>query len=309
MQTSKIKFWVKIVAVFLFVVFFSGLCKGLTDITLSDGFLYSYADKLDTLKNIQDKKTVFIGGSSVLFGFSAEEYEKISGEPTINMGLNAGPYDVYMSSVLPYIHEGDTVVLALEFEAYTSEWYKFDEVSLDVSQTYKDYYKSLPVQLIPKYFYKKILRNCNRSYSLLYSLIRERIETEDALYLRKSIMKNGDIDPALTLGNKDIEPLKINTKFNYDSMNKIMEYIKAYEQKGARVYIAYPPCYTDVDSKDLKAFSEGMRNFFGDYIIGEIYDWSLSTPDNFYDTPYHLNNEGCVLHSQYYYQKIREKHE
>lgn len=307
MLTSKTKFWTKLLALFLAVILFSGACSLLADRCLSHGFLYSYADKLESLKNTQGQKTVFVGGSSVLFGVSAEEYEKLSGKPAINMGLNAGAYDVYLSSILPYINQGDTVVLALEFEAYNDKWYKYDEIYLDVANSSEGYYKNLPALQKPVYFFKQSLRSCNKVFDVAYSIIQEKLDDDGQLYVRKNIKSNGDFNSELTSGTKKISPHEIKDNLKDEALKEVLRYTKLYENKGAKVHIAYPPCYSVSHQDVINNIDKTIRQTFGSRVIGNINDWILSTNDYFFDTAYHLNSEGVVKHTKYYHDLINQQ--
>ena len=50
-------------------------------------FYAELPEKIERLKNTEDKKIVFIGGSSLIFGLRSEEIEKATGYKLVDFGL------------------------------------------------------------------------------------------------------------------------------------------------------------------------------------------------------------------------------
>lgn len=301
-------FWCRIAILFVLIFCVSNVFALLSEKTLSHGFLYAYEDKLNSLKAQEGTKTVFVGGSSVLFGVSAQHYEKLSGEPTINMGLNAGAYDLYLSSVAKHVSEGDTVVMGLEFEAYTGEWQKFDDIALDLASITKDYFATLPLSKKPAYLYRQTLRNCNRVFDIFYNFLATSLEGEGGqLYIRKNMDSYGDFDLSLTQGTKNISPHTIKMELDEESVRGILSHIEDMESKGAQVYIVYPPVYSFAAESELQEMDKNLKSVFGDRIVGNIEDWVCDSNEKFFDTPYHLNSDGTMEHTEYYYHILKEK--
>ena len=87
-----------------------------------------YQYKLQLLKNsANERKAVFIGGSSTNFGIHAKLFEEETGIRAINMGLSAGrSFEAYLESVKPYIKDGDYVFMCPEHPYYHSEFHNID---------------------------------------------------------------------------------------------------------------------------------------------------------------------------------------
>lgn len=79
----------------------------------------THVDKQQRLRSISGPKMVFVGGSNLMYGLSAEDIERHLGVSTVNMGLNGylGPRFL-MNEVVDAMKPGDTVVLSFEYEAY-----------------------------------------------------------------------------------------------------------------------------------------------------------------------------------------------
>jgi hypothetical protein len=78
--------------------------------------------KSQKAQSITEPKLLLVGGSSVLFGISAEEIQRQTGCPTVNFGTHAAISSAYMMELTRRIAQpGDTVLLALEWELYEKD--------------------------------------------------------------------------------------------------------------------------------------------------------------------------------------------
>lgn len=313
MQNSK-NIWIfygKITLLFILFVGGTYLCNLYTDSVYSKRHYGSIEDKLNTLKTTHGGRTIFVGGSSVLTGVNAEHYEKISGEQSINMGLHAADiYDVYLSVIEPYIHQGDKVVLALEYYPYNTAWNEYDDVGLIVGHESKEYYKTITLKHRPQYTYQQILRSYAKVYEVAYSNLTEGIKGDEEAYLRDNITKYGDLSIEINMYHKNPYPYQYNLNLDKEAVKEIKRYIEHYETLGAKVYIVFPPIYTDLDFEsdvdNIDSFYRQMRKNFGDRVLGYPTDWMFNTGDKFWDTGYHLISSESLRHTEYYYNLIKE---
>ena len=305
-KKSLLRFWCKLLAALLLFPVLSYPLSLCTDHILRNGYLNAYEDKLRILAQTEGRKTMFVGGSSVLFGLSAEQYEALSGEKTVNMGLNAGPYDVYLASIEEYVGQGDTVILALEFEAYGSEWYKMDQTYLDLAHVTKGYAKSIPLRLLPEYCFKTTLNCYRRAYTLMYQQVQSVLDDDDQLYRRDLVNDYGDVKQDRLTAPKEVEAHQVSFAVEEESMAMILDYVARYEEKGAKVYLIHPPCYW-VENDELAEYEEALRNCFGHRVLGKASDWLFTENHCFYDTPYHLKPSGIQQRTEYLYELISQE--
>lgn len=298
-------FWFRLLALFLIILFAGDIATLYVDHQLQDGFLNSYGDKVTLLQQINGTKTIFVGGSSVLFGVSAEQYEDLGGGTAINMGLNAGTYDVYFSSILPHLSKGDTVVLALEYEAYGIDWYDMNDTFLDLAHLTEGYTSSIPLKLMPEYLFKSTINKYRRIYTLFYQKLQSFLDSDDQLYSRSLINSYGDVDQAKLKDTVCPAPLTCNFSINQETLQIIMDYVSKYEEKGARVVLVAPPSYME-NAGGAVGLENSLKEYFGSRYMGSYEDWTKSDASLFYDTPYHLNPEGIQLRTAYLYYLIAE---
>lgn len=312
MQNSNKKaiFYIKLLILFIVVICVGLIFNLYTDKLYDTRHFGAETDKMQHLKDMQGQKTVFVGGSSTLMGVSAEYYSEISGENAINMGLHAlDIYDVYLSTIEPYIGTGDTVILAFENMAYKSNWDKYNDVGLIVAHESKEYFKTARIKYKPQYFYQQTLRSFSKAYEVLYHNILERkVHGEEKVYLRKNINEYGDIKPEYTEETDNPAPYGYATEITNEAKREINYYIRNFEEKGAKVYIVFPPLYTkkDIKSPALDDYLKRMQESFGENrVLGHPSDWMFNTDEKFWDTGYHLNSPARIEHTKYYYDLIK----
>ena len=304
-------FWCKVGIMSFIIVLLAAVLNQITDPYYSWKHYGAYRDKLTTLKNIDTPKTIFVGGSSVLFGVNAAYYEKLSGEKAINMGLHAmrSPH-IYLSCIEPYVHAGDTVIIAFEYGVYSSDdrWREYDNVGLDVAHLSGEYYERIPPENRMTYSYQQLLRSYERFPLYVYDQISSRYTGTEKVYLRENINTYGDLIESIDTASQTPKPSDDKLVFNEKSAEYIMNYIQLFENQGAEVYLAFAPWLNPGLSKQEKeAYFIAFRNFFGEIVLGEPEDWILEDPQMFYDTQYHLTRDAALEHTAYYYNLIRGK--
>lgn len=305
--------WLRIGAVAIGIILIASIFNIFTDSYYSWRHYGAYYDKLNTLKNTPGERTIFIGGSSTLFGVNAEYYEGLSGEKSINMGLHAlkSP-DIYLTCTLPYIHQGDTVVIGFEYYVYNSldTWHEYDDVGLDVAHLSKEYYKDLPLDNALNYLYQQLLRSYEKVSLRLYgSTIEKVMKGTETVYLRENINRYGDMKADFACESKEPDEQNVNLYFNQDSAQILLHYIEKYHDAGATVYLVFPPSYTNAQSADVETFYSSMQDTFGNIVLGSPNDWMLSESSKFYDTGYHLIREEALKRTHYLYDLIHNENQ
>lgn len=309
-KKQRILFCAKICTVFLLVIGGMAICNKITDPYYSRRHFGAYKDKIERLKDTSGERTVFVGGSSVLMGVNAEHYSQISGKSAINMGLHALKiYDIYLACIEPYIKSGDTIVLAFEYYPYNYKWEDYDDVGLNIAHESEVYYKLVPLKHKGTYIYQQLLRSYAKLYERIYGItVESKLKGEEKGYLRENITEYGDMKKEINKHSEDPAPYKYDLIFNQDAAKSIMTYIERYESKGAKVYIVFPPIYTEQPIQEnyskLEEFRKTMCAYFGDRVLGHPSDWMFNEKSNFWDTGYHLIYQAALEHTQYYYSLI-----
>lgn len=261
----------------------------------------AYIDKLDRLKSLNSPKAVFIGGSATNYGIHAEEFEKATGIPSINMGLNAGvSFHSYIDSMLPYIGEDDIVFLTPEYSYYSRKYDKLEES--DVQMRY--YFDTSllrqmrPVEIVP-FIAMSISTGLQDWSNLVNETIRDTVFKEGyGVYYRKNSNEYGDFIGHRGLPSKAFSGLPLEHTVS-DFVVRLEDGVQSLEKKGARVFLLFPP----YDSMEYSIHGQFIEEIYS-AVNAELSATVLFRPqdsvyshENFFDTVYHLTWEAAENHT------------
>lgn len=262
-------------------------------------------DKIERLKTRENKKIVFIGGSSLIFGLRSEEIEKATGYDVVDFGLYASlGTPIMMKLAEPYIKEGDVVVLAPEINAQTYSNYLGYEAALRCFENMNYPVMDFTVDENMKFFF--------HYYRFLIDKGNAHIELE-APYDKASFNEYTDIDNEIVNNNKleeyydptqMVEPNK--ELINNDFVNIINNYYNKLNKRGAKFYFSFSPTnQLALNEEGLNDFKLTLEEKLECPILGSIKDFTYHQY-YFYDTNFHLNRVGSYLHSKTMADKLKE---
>ena len=276
--------------------------------------LQIYACKDVLAQRLSDKKNrlIVISGSNGLYGINNTILEQETGLPVINMATHAGlPLDYLMARSLKYVKSGDIVVLPLEFAYYGRP--KFEEWEMQ-SLFYwgKSFLRDLPLWQsfeylirVPTEVFRKQMKSktlptedewikagqCDFSKQIKFTQIGQEYLQKDGTYL------SGDKNIYNKLNGYGLSTTEFRLK-------QIAEYKRLIESKGAKFFLTYPALLENeaFNLKDeniqrsIKFFEEKLSKF--GLILNCSPENSYFERKYFYDTEYHLTNEGAVKRSK-----------
>lgn len=294
-----------------------------------DTFVGALEQKFDHLTSITEPKIIIVGGSSTAFGVDSEMLEKYTGMPVVNFGLYAAlGTKVMMDLSRANIREGDVIVLAPEIDPQTMSLYFNSDTTLMAADGRPDMLRYVRgddrLSLAGA-----LWRFTGDKLSYLFSGSRPQPSgaydpsyfsaAGDLTYPRTENVMGMYYDPntPITLSPETVDD---------DFIDYVNEYIRFCEKKGATVYYGYCPMnelainlpdaeysastaltQTDTDSVDDTAYTEytvASITAFGEYLDSVLDCEILGTPEDhiysaayFYDSNFHLNDAGVVLHS------------
>lgn len=279
---------------FLFAFVFSPPSK------IEDG-LYGNIDKMQRLKSLSSPKVVVVGGSNVSFGIDSEMMTDTLKMPVTNMGIHAGVGLKYMiEQVLPYIKEGDLVILSPEHSQFADMYHGSDELlklARDVMPkgskklSLEDYYHL--ADELPTYVGTKCMA------FLSFWLPAPKLKS--AVYTRAQFNEYGDVVAHFGFPRKSIGTKTLRYQLDEKVILELNRYVGVMEQKGAQVLFSPPAlqqtCYEH--SADLmKDFNEYLQSEQATFhMMGEQKDYVFADT-LFFDTVYHLTEEGRKLRTE-----------
>lgn len=265
--------------------------------------------KVDRLDSITAPKVVIIGGSSVPFGIDSKLLEEKLGMPVVNFGLYATLGTKLMLDLSEKsINKGDIIVIAPETDPQTyslyfnaeSAWQACDE---DFSLLSRISFDNFPDMLGG--FWKFTAQKIKYSSG-------EHLDPA-GVYNVASFDEYGDIiypRPANTgfLGQEVVfNPEKVISDEFVDYVN---DYTKYAQKKGAKVFFSFAP--TNIDAVNYETYEDDCASF-AQYVSEKFTAKVISSPSDFvydseyfFDTNFHLNDEGMKMHTLNLAQDIAE---
>jgi hypothetical protein len=256
--------------------------------------------KLELLKNSPPPRIILVGGSNLAWGIDSELIERNLGMPVINDGLDLHIGVTPLVELREFIRHGDIIIVSLEYynfasvedfygiPQYQADWIEFSPGRVEYLR--HPFWDTLPM-------YNLILqRKINRQANIL--IYGDDLSEFRGIYVSKYFNERGDFIGHL--GDKT--PPGMNAEYGGFLVNQLDEAYSFLEDfnhyalsRGAIVY------YEATASRHTNCEITGMR------YIRKFYNTlqtrttiplltnldQLCLPDEyFYDTPYHLNEQG-----------------
>lgn len=272
-----------------------------------DNYLAAVLEKDRLIRNTPSPKIILVGGSNLAFGVDSRMLSDSLGLRVVNMGLYAKLGLKYMlAQVRPYIGTGDVVVVVPEYDQFYGDFSNGDN-TLNTALLYA------PGDRVSDFI---------RSYSIVDVVLRPRVENARRSFLRAAAAAAGredeffppDTNPVYNrrsfnelgdvvahIGKKGMHPDSIYVSklpplktFNSETIDDLNEIAERAGEVRAHAYFMFPS-YIDrsytinvaaIDSLRAK-LEKGMRI----PIVGSAADFAYPKT-YFFDTRYHLNDEG-----------------
>ena len=270
-----------------------------------DTFYAELTDKVDRLATRKNKKIIFVGGSSLIFGLRSEEIEKATGYDVVDFGLYASLGTVFMmKQTEQFINKGDVVVLAPEINSQTYSTYVGYNAALKCYEN-KDYH-------IWNYTLTENMKFFFHYFEYALDKANANIELNEP-YTKSSFNEYCDIDSEVVNNNKMIgyydstQPIKPCTcLLNEDFIKKVNEYNSLINKKGAKLFFSFSPTNKlSLINDNVEGFEKSLEEKLDCDILGSVNDFTYHQY-YFYDTNFHLNRTGSYLHSKNISDKLKQ---
>ena len=283
----------------------------ITDLYNETSIFGAFPAKFERAKSIQEPKVILIGGSSTNLSFDSQLFETLSGQPTVNLSLTAAiPLRVYMNAVEQCANPGDTVILAMEYGYYSTDFFAVHEtyadmVALDSSLKCQDgFWGNI------EFAYTAFLRSYTRVSDCLVFALKDMMGVESSIYVADSINEYGDF----VLHQGKTPTYKSAGKLNgFTWYPEVLENIRLFmdrmAQQDIRVLFTYPPIdkghFTDYQQYCADVQRVTAQYFTPERCLGTPFDF-LYTQDLFYDTAYHLQYENRAIYTSDLFAQLQK---
>lgn len=262
------------------------------------------------------RKIMFISGSNTLFGVDTQQIETTLEIPTVNYGTHAALRYYNLERGKKHLHSGDIVVLPLEYPYYI--WHH-DMFETEMGSYLLGYD---PAEIEKLTLLDKLKFIAQQSTKDLVKFTCQRMlpppKTEGA-YSSQYLNTNGDMtnnhmDKKLT--DSALQSKISNTVFSEqplttDAKEELSSFIAYCHDNDITIYAAWPNYlwrdkeFTDKDLEGVHAI-EDFYHSQNIEILGNYTD-CLYDADLFYDSTYHLNEEGKRIHTDYLINLLKDK--
>ncbi|MBP5349095.1 MAG: hypothetical protein J6Z13_01890 [Clostridia bacterium] len=264
-------------------------------------FTAAIVDKYDRLNGIEGKKIVFVGGSSLPFGLRCDLIEEeMPDYQVVDFGLYASLGTVVMMDLsLSGIGEGDLVILAPETDP----------------QLYSDFFTPRlfrtsigdRTDLLDTLSPSRRKEAARAYYPVLYDRIKDRNKAQvpaTETYARSSFNEYGDLTTVRKRnrmsGGVDLsKTVSLNVLNNQGFFDEVNDYAKKVRDKGATLLFWFPPINSAAvrfSDQEAESFTALLKSKLDCQLLGSVTD-TVYDPVYFYDTNYHLNDEGAKMHT------------
>lgn len=302
--------------IFRMALFILGFCCVVvtTCVLLPDPFDKAYqraiVKQYDYYKGIEGNKIVFVGNSSLSFGFDLDTMEELTGEQCVVLGNHA---EYGMSFLLEMskvnLESGDIVVL--EMLSNTIDQCGENLLLTGIGDRYEMYKFFIPevrgeiLAYYPSYINEVIMYNLNAGYSAAGSYSMDSYdERGNMIYERLEC----EIPEPYT---EEVAKIYTYVSFTDDSyeaeyVEYVNEYIAYCNELGVKVYITIP-CYYDkavISTKeDMESFDNTLRRTFNAPVISKQSDYIFGR-EYIYNAIAHCNTEGAKYRTKLIYEDM-----
>ncbi len=298
--TSNFKFFGKLFCLLVVLLFFFGKI-------IMPQYRYSYnaalLDKVERLEAIHEPKIVLIGNSNLPFGIKSELLEDTFHMPVINMGMHGSLGNAFHEEMAKInVQKGDIIIL-------THTEFSDDDTITDpviawlTLENHPKLWSLLRAKDIPDMYFA-FPDYAKRALTLWTSKEGNEQDYGD-VYSRLAFNEYGDIaferqntklDAATYFTESMVQVPEINDTCT-NRINELNEYVT---ERGATLLVAaYPIADVEVTppEEDYIKFKEQLQESLNCPVISDYTDYFLDS-SYFYDTNYHLTDEGATLRTK-----------
>lgn len=266
-------------------------------------YLAEFNDKYSLLSNTDEKKIIFVGGSSLPFGLRSDLIEEqLPDYKVINFGLYATLGTKYMMDMSKVnINKGDIVILSPEVSEQTYSLYFNPTAVLQANDGFAYKYEYLSFKDNMKLFYNYY----NFAKTKLKYNKHNNAPDPIGIYRHDSFNKYGDIsvDRPNNIMNNGVDST-MNITPNKELLDKsFVNYVNKYcnyvRKHGAKIYFSFSPCNELAVSSSKETRKEFQNNIDTSIACDRLLDLEDCIIDYryFYDTNFHLNSSGAIYYS------------
>lgn len=282
----------------------------------TNNYLNAIVDKHRLLQETEGPRVIFVGGSNVAFGIAGQLAAERLQRRSINFGLHGA-----LGLVLPlniveqHVRDGDLIVVSPEYEVICGDmvdgdldhlekleslWPEARSYSNDENSGWKRFLDEEGLRLVHCWV--------KRGQQRLSGKEPERI---DGIYRRDNFNENGDMIGhygAPSSADKEYPPLNYNEESIQRAATRLNDFYQHCKDNNVEVVFSYPPLPNreiERASELLQAIDSQLRDKLKMPIINTPHQVGFPI-DQFFDSQYHLTQNGAVTRTHLIAEAMRE---
>jgi len=274
-------------------------------------YIGAWYDKKEQIADaIPTGKIIFAGGSNVQYGIRAGLVQDTLGIPTVNFGTHAAlPFSYILEQTKKIAKSGDTIILIPEYEYYFLDPNALNPTSLRyLSVCGQDFLKKFPpryfellLTIPPEILFARFFVDSKKVASEVQSKVQEHESAFDKFGDRNWISKErmGDREKRLLAS---AQPTCLANPFSEKNAPfpeaELKDFQAWCQDNGVQLFITFPNTihFEEYDMPDTQKFLSSLQDFLKLNKINSLLNPSDSMlpREDFFDTVYHLNEEGAM---------------
>lgn len=265
-----------------------------------NGYNRAFFVKDSILLHRKERAVVLVGGSNVAFGFFSKLIEDSLNRKVINAGVHADiGLELIMNQIAARSRKGDVVVICPEYSHF------YNNVAYG-GQPLADLFYLSPA-LIQSYLsnqkqVKTILTNTPAflKSKLEYMAVKAVFPRFKNVYQKSGFNIHGDMVAHWNEKSEAIKPVYgLGEAFNRPFIQYFFQEINRMKAKGVEVFL-FPPVMAQSSFAHVKGQVSQLELVFKSFDSRfAVQPKDYAFPDSlFYDTPFHMTQQGAVLHSK-----------
>lgn len=256
------------------------------------------------------RKIIVSAGSSALYGIRSKDISESIGIPTYNLGSHAGlGINFIIEETKKVTKSGDIIIFPLEFTLFNQN----DENTLLSLRYFQLYDREKLNNFNPINTYKILLqRDFFSSINLINSnIFKSSLVEKSSFYADESLNDHGDMTKNVGYRGFETQPIEIPKRLNETkALKSILAFSNWCKQNEINLYLSYSatqslPEYTNEEYLNYFNF---LSDFFQKNEIKVLEEPKevLYNTELFFDTPYHLNEEGMTIRTDNLINKLKQ---
>lgn len=258
----------------------------------------SIIDKVERLESIDSPKIILVGNSNLAYGIDSEMIQNELGMPVVNLGLHGELGNAFHENMAKLnIGEGDIVVVS--HISYSDEGgLSNPELTWMTIENHTNLWRIVPAKDWPTLLIGLPSYILKASYYWITNEVENTVTDHNQ---RSMFNEYGDnIYPRDELTYRFVDGTVDLPEINEICINRLNEFDSFCKEKGASLVIAAYPiadCEFTPDKEEYTRFQTKLDEELDCEIISDFTDYFIPA-ELFYNTPYHLSNEGAEIRTK-----------